>query len=754
MEITIGSNGRNVDTTNGNVASHEETFGNNGGFALRQLVKFWNPGAGDLLRKTLEEKGLRVPALAKKVGVTPRTVHNWLRANEPNCPDVHNFHDLCVVLGLTQDEFRAAADVYSARTDVGSASDSQSSNATPEAGTTASESADLATHWGHAEASAEALRTGMVSPAVAVLGTAVDAERLEPARYSSVKALRSFVALIIVVSIAGWLIERTRANRLDTYDIPAEKGGMYDMPFGGDMSPDGTHVVFIARSTSSLRRMLFVYSVDDRTVRSVPATEGNYTSFFWSADGRSIFFITEADLMKVGVEGGIPQRVAYVGEALKGTANADDVVVLGSRRGLLRVSSAGTSELLTRLRANEVAHSLPFFLPDGERVLFTITKKAPDESLSRFAAVAALRTGAIELIGPLPSRVQYVSGYLLYVREQVLFARPFDLKTLRFAGEEQRLASPIWTDRLTGEAAFSASTSALLVMPPEEIPPLYYVSRQGTVRRRATDLRGIQYVAVAKTSEAIAVAARQEERDDVHLWLCPLDGRPSVRIISQEVRPSSPVFSPDDGVLYYADTRTSWANIQAVELRPGGGGARPVLQVPDQVAPRDISPDGRFLLFQRWHNRDGNVWYMPVDDPAKARPLIATPEDEGEARFSPDGKRVSYVASRGGEYGIFVTEFPPSSQLATRVSKGRGWRARWSADGSRIYFAREKSVFEADPATRTTRKLFDMPRAVGILEIARDGGFFIREVAIDPKQTIVAPWRALAGKPLNLARSE
>lgn len=677
------------------------------------MVDFWNEGAAALLQKTLVDRQIRAEDLAERLHVDPRTVRNWKRTKSPpSAPSLANLHDLCTSLEVTPDFFRQAARSY---------------------------------------IDAAAVTEAASEPS-AMEATGVDQN---PEPWTRLRrSLRLRVGVLALIAVTGvtvlwWALARSSAVR--TAAIPPEKPGVYDRALPGDVSPDGKWVVFPARSLPSEARLLFLYSIKDRKTRPLPATEGNYTSFFWSTDSRSIFFVSATDLMKVSVTGVAPERIVDVGEALKGSANQDGVIILGSRKGLMRVSAVGKAEPLTRLGPNEVAHSLPSFLPSGDRVLFTITKKVPDETLSRFAAVASIRTGAIHLIGPLSSRAQYVHGDLLYVREQVLFARPFDVKTLRFSGDERPLASPVWTDRQTGEAAFSASASALLVMPPEEIPPLYHVSADGRIRRKVTDLSGIQYVAVANTSDEIAVAARHPERDHVSLWLCPLDGRSRVRLISQEVRPSSPIFSPDDRVLYYADAAASWANIHAVDLRPGGSPPRAILQLPDQVAPRDVSPDGRFLLFQRWHNRDGNAWYMPIDEPAKAKPLIATPEEEGDARFSPDGRRVSFVAERGSESGVFVSKFPPTSQVGALVARD-GWKARWSLDGRRIYFARDKSIMEADLATGATRKLFDMARPVAILEVARDGGFFVREMPLDRPQTLVTPWRTLAKHPLNLVK--
>jgi len=145
---------------------------------------------------------------------------------------------------------------------------------------------------------------------------------------------------------------------------------------------------------------------------------------------------------------------------------------------------------------------------------------------------------------------------------------------------------------------------------------------------------------------------------------------------------------------------------------------------------------------------------MPIGEPQAAEPFVATAEDEGEsARFSPDGRRVAFVAKRDGEYSVFVGNFPPMQQSVTRAIEGSGWRARWSADGRHVYFARGRSVMESDPSIRVTRQLFDMRREISILEATQDG-FFIRETPIEPTRTVVTSWwQRLADHPLDLVAS-
>ena len=562
---------------------------------------------------------------------------------------------------------------------------------------------------------------------------------------------------VVIVSMIAWFLFTSAAGRnassppAVTFDIAPEVPGLYDSAFLGDVSPDGTHIAFVARALPSKRWMLFVHSVVERRTRALPESEGTFTSFFWNTDSRSLFFITERDLMRISVTGRPPERVGSAGEGFKGAVNADGVLVLGSLRGLLRVRASGEPEALTRLSRGDVAHSMPIFLPDGDRILFTITARDATGAISRTAAVSSLRNRTTRRLFPIPSGLEYANGHLLYVRNRTLFARPFDADSLQFTGPERPLASPVWSHSLTAEAGVSASAATIVLTPPQRLPPLYRVASDGRILATITDPEGIEFVAAAHREDQVALIARDDARPGMTVWLYPLDGRERVRLTA-DADPSSPVFARDDRTLYYATAGTSWANIFALDLWNRPAKPRQVFGSPDVVAPRDVSPDGRFLVFQRWKTRDGNLWYMPVDDPNAAKPFIATPQEEGEsARFSPDGKQVAFVAKRGSEFSVYLAAFPPGPELARRAIEGDGWRARWSADGRHLYFVRGDGVYEADPTTRRTRRLFTMSRDIIIFEPARDGSFFVREASI-PQNRVVATawWPRLADGALDL----
>ena len=83
-------------------------------------------------------------------------------------------------------------------------------------------------------------------------------------------------------------------------------------------------------------------------------------------------------------------------------------------------------------------HAWPSFLPDGRHFLYRCGSGNGLHS-PRLARARDLR----ELL-PIPSRALFApEGYLLYVSEGVLLARPFDPKSLRFSGDPVTVAGRV-----------------------------------------------------------------------------------------------------------------------------------------------------------------------------------------------------------------------------------------------------------------------------------------------------------------------
>ncbi len=95
-------------------------------------------------------------------------------------------------------------------------------------------------------------------------------------------------------------------------------------------------------------------------------------------------------------------------------------------------------------------------------------------------------------------------------------------------------------------------------------------------------------------------------------------------------------------------------------LPVSGGGAEPLTQGGEQARNPRVSPDGRWLVYQRLVAGHWDLWLLDLDT-REARALTTTNEDERDPDFSADGRAVVFAANRTGHYCLW------SITLAGRV---------------------------------------------------------------------------------------
>lgn len=135
------------------------------------------------------------------------------------------------------------------------------------------------------------------------------------------------------------------------------------------------------------------------------------------------------------------------------------------------------------------------------------------------------------------------------------------------------------------------------------------------------------------------------------------------------------------------------------------------------------SPSGDRVAFER----GGQLWTVSITGGTPARQLFTARGTQGEVEWSPDGRRLAFVSSRGGHsfIGVYTDGAGSVQWLAPSFARDRS--PRWSPDGARLAFVRMPgqggapdsllarrttpwSIWTADVATGTARQAWASPR--------------------------------------------
>jgi serine/threonine protein kinase len=453
------------------------------------------------------------------------------------------------------------------------------------------------------------------------------------------------------------------------------------------LSPDGTRVVYVAGGK------LWTRSLSDFTSKEVSGSTGAIYPF-WSPDGQRLAFVRSFKLWRTPVEGGEPELVGPVPEDMTGsgagvwTAAGNFLVVGSDSTGITEISGqdGGSREVLPLDQKVESDFHDLSELPGGRGVLFTAHTAQGVDTIGLFAD--GKRREVLRLPGEnLRSPVYDPAGYLLYGRETTrrgVWAVPFSLESLQTNG------SPFLVDA-SGNSPSVASDGTLAMVRRSDLPSeLVWIDRNGSISPQGTlsgQVRNLGPWATMRLSpdgQKVAVSVSGDFGDD--MWVYDLKRGIMSPLSRGALMAVWPTWTPDGSrVLFggFAGGRV-WS-VQSVSATETSTPRRLLAQVAEPQWPCSISPDGRWLLYAQMLSGGTDLWIVPVDRPAEAKPLMVTPAREQEGHFSPDGRWLAYLSDESGPFELYVRRFPIGADRV-QISNGGAGPVSWSSDGRELIY--------------------------------------------------------------------
>src|SRR5262249_45098230 len=341
-------------------------------------------------------------------------------------------------------------------------------------------------------------------------------------------------------------------------------------------------------------------------------------------------------------------------EGLGGATWSDDATITFVQPdGLYRVpESGGTPQLV--LRPDPAKGEREFFsissLPGGG-VLVGVVPLPGSGGLNHLPGLPLRATEAKTLVdGPLLGG--YAKGALIYGQQRGLIAAKFDLQRNEISG------SPTVIE--TGNTGYGglgamAQNGTLLYARDSAVQSLLnrvtLLSPDGkSIRTIADDLGFARHPRVSRDGRRLALTVGPGNGGSV--WTYDLSGAaPPLKLTAGAGGGALPGWRLDGhqidmvgrrNALSIASSPTDGSNLTATTLIDGA----------NETLPQDWSLDGNTLLYQVT-NISGGTDILAFDPASKkSSPWLQTSFNEGEARFSPDGRWVAYVSDQTGRFEL------------------------------------------------------------------------------------------------------
>jgi len=458
------------------------------------------------------------------------------------------------------------------------------------------------------------------------------------------------------------------------------------------LAPDGSALAYVAMDSNE-QTLVWLRKLNETHARPIPGTDG--AGFpFWSADSRQIGFFSGGKLKTTGLEGGTSSIVCDAPLGRGGTWNSDGTILFSPtfESGLFQVaSSGGTPKPVTVLdKTKHDSHRWPQFLPDGKHFLYLAITHNNTRDPNNGIYFGSLNGKESRFVMQSDTQGTYSAGHLLFLRDAVLMAQAFDPKSGSLTGFRAPVAEEVLFDPGTWRAAVSANENGLLtyVSGGAVATQLTWYDQSGKVLG-SVGSKAINLNHVRISPDGLKVAADPGETLN-DIWIYDADRGVSTRFTFGPAGSNAPVWSRDGKWILYANLQHGYMNIYR---KSSNGMGQPELifggdDKSVQNWPVDVSPDGSKLLFETGDLIGAaQLWELPLTsgNERKPRPILPSNFLMMEARYSPDGKWITYTSNESGRNEVYVI---PSNGTGGKwqVSSAGGQQPIWRRDGKELFY--------------------------------------------------------------------
>jgi serine/threonine protein kinase len=471
------------------------------------------------------------------------------------------------------------------------------------------------------------------------------------------------------------------------------------------ISPDGQHMAYSAKSTSTSPQVIFLRSLNSLDTNPLPGTEGE-VDYSWSPDSSQIAFATASALKKINITGGAPQVICN--HTARFIAwNRDGVILFwgGAGQGLFRVAAAGGEpKPVTKLdpTRQEIGHGFTQFLPDGRHFIYLGVSDKPENSGTY---LGSLDSPEIKRIHDGKANTLYAQpGYLIFIRgtstdpvgpgSGTLTAQRFDIRRAELSGDPVVVADSVaaFQESSVLFGYFSVSQNGVLTYSPGSGPTrtqLAWFDRSG--KRLGTLGEPADYTnpAVSRDQKMVAVGKVDPQTKTRDIWVNDLQRGTSSRLTFDPADDFNPTWSPDGARIAFSSDRKGHRDIY-VKPASGVGEEQVLAESTEEKTVEDWSADGQYLVWGV--DATGYEWLFSFRD-HKILPFLQAKFLQDQCRFSPNRGGpphwIAYASVETGARQVYVRSFAGAlsgSGGKWQISTDGGSEPMWRGDSKELFY--------------------------------------------------------------------
>jgi serine/threonine protein kinase len=497
---------------------------------------------------------------------------------------------------------------------------------------------------------------------------------------------------------------------------PDENQFLFEGDYAGPpvVSPDGNKIAFVAVSPSG--PSIWIRDLSTLESRQLSGTDGAQFPF-WSPDNKSLGYFANAKIMRVDIATGQVFSVCdNTGGGRGGSWGKGDVIIFSPdyQSPIVKVSAAGGTPVpITEVDTVQyTTHRWPHFLPDGEHFLYFAGNHFDAESNINSVWFCSLDGKENHQVMSNLSDAGYAEGYLLYVKDSVLFAQPFDEKTGQFTGERIATKDKVQVDKTTWKSNFSARESHVLAYQDvggKQGGQLLLLDRSGNLLKTIGPEGNHYNLDLSPDGNELVYSSQELPYGDLYNYNLKRDIR--TRLTFESFDKDNPAISPSGKILAFClRPGSSKRNVYyEIHTKLFSGIGKQELFAKDSLTdmwPMDWSADGEYLICAKGNQNTSiatEVIMLHMVANAAPIPILQGIDQIFQVRCSPDGKWIAYTSSMSGGLQVSVIPFPTSSGTIAQgnqdiqvdspgrwqISTEGGNDPLWKGDCSELYYLRK-----------------------------------------------------------------